>query len=36
LTLGGGVYIAPEDYGALCGSCRNTLVALVARDDNSR
>lgn len=36
VTHGGGVYIAPEDYGTLGGSCRKALVTLVARDDGSR
>jgi hypothetical protein len=36
LTLWGGLYIAPKDYGTLCGSCKSALLALVARDDASR
>ena len=36
LTLGGGLYIAPGDYGTLCGSCKGALLALVARGDASR
>lgn len=36
LTFRGGLYIAPGDYGTLCGSCKSALLALVARDDASR
>jgi hypothetical protein len=36
LTFWGGLYIAPKDYGTLCGSCRSALLALVDKDDASR
>lgn len=36
LTLRGGVYIAPKDYGTLCSSCKRAMLALVDRGDASR
>jgi hypothetical protein len=33
VTFWGGLYIAPEDYGMLCGSCKCALLALLGEDD---
>lgn len=35
LTFWGGLYIAPADYGTLCGSCKGALLALADNDASS-
>jgi hypothetical protein len=33
VTLEGGLYVAPKDYGTLCGSCLGVLLARVKEDE---
>jgi hypothetical protein len=36
LTIEGGLYVAPKDYGTLCGSCQSMLLAQVKEDETLR
>jgi hypothetical protein len=36
VTIEGGLYVAPKDYGTLCGSCQSVLLARVKEDETLR